>query len=385
MSVSNSIRTARNLSLVTGRPAAYELARRLAANRIFGIRSIDHYLNYQFYDKKLSMWRDYMDNSEKRVLQFQAIPPGSLELTSNKAAFAKRCAESNIPTPTTKCFYSRTSIDANPGVDTVRDESTFDDYIRSFHDGSYLMKPISGRHGDGVVKFDVRQGTLIDDHGRDTTVKRLVEGSLSNPYGDSGLIVQEFIRPHRDLQPIMNGPGLGTIRFMTLRSPNGKVRIPWAILKLPLHGSITDNFSSGKSGNLIAALDVESGRILRAIGNNPANGFLEEMTEHPETNTILPGHSLPAWRETLKNVLAAAVAFDEFPSLGWDVAISKEGPVFIEMNAYWCCELIQIAYGRGIKSEVLNHYALFGIDLSRYDEIRAYLRTDEGRAAVRGR
>ena len=129
---------------------------------------------------------------------------------------------------------------------------------------------------------------------------------------------------------------------------------------------------------------MESGRILRAIGKDPESGLLEEVVEHPETCTTLPGHALPAWRDTLKHVLSAASAFDEFPSLGWDVAISENGPVFIEINAYWCCELIQIAYGRGIKEEVLDHYALHGIDLGRYDEIRAYLRTDEGRAAIRG-
>jgi hypothetical protein len=330
------------------------------------------------------MWNEYMDNSEKRVLQFQAIPPDSLELTSNKAAFAMRCSQSGIPTPTTKCFYGRASIDTNPGVESFGNESEFDSYIRSFRDDSYLMKPISGRHGDGVVKFEVSQGTLIDEHGRETTAKKLIEASLSNPYGDSGLIVQEFIRPHRDLQPIMNGPGLGTIRFMTLRSPNGDVRVPWAVLKLPLQGSISDNFSSGKSGNLIAAIDVGSGAILRAIGKNSQSALLEEVVEHPETHTVLGGFELPMWRETLGHVLAAAKAFEEFPSLGWDVAIGENGPIFIEINAYWCCELIQIAYGKGIKEAVLNHYELYGIDLSRYDEILTFLKTDQGRAAFRG-
>ena len=81
---------------------------------------------------------------------------------------------------------------------------------------------------------------------------------------------------------------------------------------------------------------------------------------------------------------AAARAFAAFPSLGWDVAVSKKGPVFIEMNTYWGCGPIQIAYDLGIKEEILNHYAQYGIDLGRYDEILAYMRTDEGRAAERG-
>ena len=64
--------------------------------------------------------------------------------------------------------------------------------------------------------------------------------------------------------------------------------------------------------------------------------------------------------------------------------MGENRPIFIKINACWCCELIQIAYGKGIKKDVLDHYELYGIDLSRYDEVRAYLRTDEGRAAVRG-
>jgi hypothetical protein len=357
---------------------------RRTASKIYGIRSTPHYLKYRFFEKKLSLWKEYLDNDERRVLQFLAVPPGSLTITSNKANFARRCSESNIPVPMIKCLYSKHGFDKNLGINAFREETEFANHIRSFCDGSYLIKPITGRHGDGIVKFEVCGSNLIDKDGRDTTANQLIEDSCSNPYGDYGLMVQEFVRPHRDLQPIMNGPGLGTIRVVTLRSPDGDACIPWAVIKLPLRDSISDNFSGGETGNLIAAIDVESGRILRAVGKNPERDLLEEVIEHPETHTTLSGYKLPAWRSTLEHVRAATRAFGEFPSLGWDVAISDKGPVVIEMNTYWCCELIQIAYDRGIREEILSHYALYGIDLGQHDEILGYLKTDEGRAAERG-
>jgi hypothetical protein len=383
MNVGNTVRTFRELSLVTGKSVLYELARR-AASKIHGINSTEDYLNYQFFDKKLSLWREYITDNERRVLQFLAIPPESLALTANKADFSARCSELGIPTPATKCLYMVESRDPDPRVDAFRDGKKFDSFIRSLRDGSYLMKPVTGRHGDGIVKFDVCKGDLVDRKGRDTTARELIERASSNPYGDSGLIVQEFIRPHRNLQPVMNGPGLGTIRFVTLTAPDGEARAAWAVLKLPLRDSITDNFSVGQSGNLIAAIDVDCGKILRVIGLNKENGFMEEQIAHPETHTMLQGFELPAWDDTLRHVCSAASAFKAYPSLGWDVALSDRGPVFIEMNTYWGCTLIQLAYDRGIREEILNHYGSYGIDLTRYDEILAYLRTDDGRAAERG-
>ena len=157
------------------------------------------------------------------------------------------------------------------------------------------------------------------------------------------------------------------------------------MLKLPLRDSITDNFSIGETGNLIAAIDVESGKVLRAVGLNLQSGVMEEIVEHPETHVSLRGYELPGWQDTLEYLRSAASAFEAFPSLGWDVALSDKGPVFIEMNTYWGCGPIQIAYDRGIREEILNHYSQYGIDLSRYDEILAYLRTDEGRAVERGK
>ena len=214
MKINNNIRVFRNLSRVTGRSVIYELVRR-AASKIYGIESTQNYLLYGFFHKNFSRWKHYLTNNEKRVLQFLAIPPDSLALTTNKANFAMRCFELNIPVPTTKCLYSRESQSASPGVDVFQDEEKLATHIQSFCDGFYIMKPITGRHGDGIVKFEVCNGNLVDKSGGATTASQLIEDSSSNPYGDSGLIVQEFIRPHEDLLPIMKGPGLGTIRFMT--------------------------------------------------------------------------------------------------------------------------------------------------------------------------
>jgi hypothetical protein len=44
---------------------------------------------------------------------------------------------------------------------------------------------------------------------------------------------------------------------------------------------------------------------------------------------------IPGWREPRELALRAAAAFDVLPALGWDVAVTDDGIVLTEGNAWW--------------------------------------------------
>lgn len=85
------------------------------------------------------------------------------------------------------------------------------------------------------------------------------------------------------------------------------------------------------------------------------------MTHHPDSDLALQGHQLPHWPDAIALVTRAhRTAFPRFVSLGWDVALTPDGPVLIEANAGWGAEIMQTLNGEPlgdtVLAEILSHY-----------------------------
>jgi hypothetical protein len=64
----------------------------------------------------------------------------------------------------------------------------------------------------------------------------------------------------------MPGPGLGTFRVVTFLMSGRSIEIPFAVVKIPIGGSVTDNFDGGYSGNWVCPVDVGKGCLGDAVG-----------------------------------------------------------------------------------------------------------------------
>ena len=67
------------------------------------------------------------------------------------------------------------------------------------------------------------------------------------------------------------------------------------------------------------------------------------------------GFQVPFWSETLELVKAAALVNTDNRSIGWDVAITNDGPELIEGNHDWCKLLWQLPVKKGLKP-ILEKY-----------------------------
>ena len=88
-----------------------------------------------------------------------------------------------------------------------------------------------------------------------------------------------------------------------------------------------DNFNSG---GMVAPIDVKTGIVSDRAIDKKKN--LYEV--HPATGNIIKGFKFPDWEEALKMCKEAAKVVPEMAYIGWDVAFSDKGPVFVEANEF---------------------------------------------------
>ena len=92
---------------------------------------------------------------------------------------------------------------------------------------------------------------------------------------------------------------------------------------------MTDNFHTG---GVAYPLELETGKV---TGPGRNNVDIKDFERHPGTDFTMPGFTVPCWQEVKACVMQG---MDRVPSLGyvgWDVAVTPEGPELIEGNFHW--------------------------------------------------
>lgn len=59
---------------------------------------------------------------------------------------------------------------------------------------------------------------------------------------------------------------------------------------------------------------------------------LEQRDHHPESGTRIDGIPIPQWEQVRDIALTAARMMPENPYVGWDVVVTKDGPIILEGN-----------------------------------------------------
>src|SRR5690606_22491449 len=107
------------------------------------------------------------------------------------------------------------------------------------------------------------------------------------------------------LDGIVSPHGLATVRAVT-QMYKGKAKLLIADLKITVGDSVVDNFSRGRSGNLLAGISVESGSLGTAWGSARRDWpDMVSYQRHPETDRMIEGYRLTFWNELTALALRA--------------------------------------------------------------------------------
>ena len=99
----------------------------------------------------------------------------------------------------------------------------------------------------------------------------------------------------------------------------------------------------------MAALHPSSVNTVRAFTIQGADLMEHRFLLHPTTGLTIPGFQVPQWEQVRRTVEEAVTLVPNAIIVGWDVAVTAQGPVLIEGNAYPSVQIMQTAGMQGLK------------------------------------
>ena len=159
---------------------------------------------------------------------------------------------------------------------------------------------------------------------------------------ESGALLQKVLLPHPEIAEA-GGGRVSTVRLILLVRDDGP-EVFRAVWKIMAGRNMADNF--WRRGNLLGAVDPDSGRVYRVIrGVGPEQ---EEFETHPDSGAPVKGIVLPDWPRLVETGKLAASIFPELRIIALDIALCPEGPVVVEVNIGGALNLPQLATGTGM-------------------------------------
>ena len=263
---------------------------------------LDQYVRGGFY--KMSSYERRRSMTYKRILYVydKCITPDYIHFLQNKIDF-NRYFSSIIRR---KWLYGKDMS-----------ENDFDALCHSAP--ALIVKPLNESEGRGIRKIIVPE--TVDG-------AKIVFASLTG----QEVIIEECLVSHKDM--VFGSSSLNTLRVHSLLDCDGNVHFMKFILRVGVGDSVVDNYCAG---GCIYEIDEETGCVI-------SKGYSKvhpESIVHPGTEIIMLGRQIPFWQEVKELVCKAHKMIPQMRFIGWDVAITGDGPELIEGNHHPDYDLLE--------------------------------------------
>ena len=172
-----------------------------------------------------------------------------------------------------------------------------------------MVKPVDQSGGADVAKI------VID---KNTNIEKLYEVLLSTKQ----YLVEEYVRQHKEMNKLCKA-SVNTLRIVTVRK-NHQTTVMLRAIRIGNGIRDVDNFHSGGMYTLFD----ESGVITKPAMDR--EGKLYEI--HPVSKVHIKGFKIPYYKEAINMAILASQKIEQVGLVGWDIAITNNGPVLIEGN-----------------------------------------------------
>lgn len=265
-------------------------------------------------------------------LQARANPPFLQALTEDKSVFYPYCSASGIRVPRLLGVSARPVGRSADGRALASGED-WEAFAASLPD-DFVVKPSRGAYGLGVRMFRRQGDAWCDSTGSRHASGALAAATRTHPRYQE-FVIQERLRSHGALERLSDTEYLQTARIVTWVRDDGGVDIPIALFRIITGDSVVDNFASGCTGNVHCLVDPLDGTLEDAVGLRRDGLGVQRHAIHPRTGAGFAGFSLPCWDAACALARRAALLFLPLRTIGWDVALTPDGPCLVEGNMWW--------------------------------------------------
>ena len=268
--------------------------------------------------QELLPYRRFRRIRNSRNLRIGRAPYNYVCVLRDKFVFSQFVGSLGIATPRSLALLDAesvtwldTNVTAPLGAIVERMDVTLDGFC----------KKLGGIQGDGAFPLRMSAGSLFV---RDT---RISVSDLRDRLDDRCLL-QERIRQH-EVMSSLHSSSVNTVRLITF-ARGSKVELFAAAMRVGTHGKSVDNWAAG---GLIVGVDPGRGELRGEGFYKP--GYGGRTPRHPDSGIEFHGFKIPHFDEAVALVCRLHGYLRDIHSIGWDVAITPDGPTIIEGNDDW--------------------------------------------------
>jgi hypothetical protein len=266
-------------------------------------------------------------------------------ITGDKFYFNIFLERFGIPTPKVYCYIKDKSPLYFNSMFSIVTTRSANEQLKAFfsNDMDAFAKPSDGQLGQGIFSLRIENRKAFAD-GKEISMDDLIQRVVSADY-----LIQERIYQHPKMATFCPSC-INSIRLQTVMDLDGNVHPFGAGVRMGRMGSSVDNWAKG---GVFVGINMEKGCLMDRGFLKPQYGT--STKEHPDTHIVFKDFEIPFYQEAIKAAVKLHKYLYRCHSVGWDIAITENGPVFIEGNGWWEISLIQAVHG-GLKKEIEKYF-----------------------------
>lgn len=268
------------------------------------------------YKKDSNDYTNFVGMKKRNNILKYFYTPHREEFT-NKIKFNNILTSHNIPTPKILAHSKNHKIKYKSEELNINNEKEFGDFLEKVtkisSTRSIFIKPLDGSGGSHAFRFDQDNFDQNDINNLFTLMTK------------SDFIFQETIIQNSIIQKIYPN-SINTLRIYTyLNRETQETEVILALLRVGSKGSVVDNES------MFIAIDINNQWKLKGNAKSFLHNGGDSFEEHPDTGFTFNGFEIP-FQDEIYKILEKAAPLLPKDFIGWDVALSADGPTIIEAN-----------------------------------------------------
>jgi len=161
-------------------------------------------------------------------------------------------------------------------------------------------------------------------------------------------VFTQLIEQHSEINKIQSS-SINSLRIITFVQDDGTIEIVSSLMRFGIGDSEVDNTTSG---GMFIGIDHNTGTF-KPFGLLTMQFGGDKLTHHPTSNFKFDGFKIPFYEEACQLCIDTLKYIPE-RWVGWDIAITPEGPTIIEANDTPSIYMSDLACGGLLKNATVK-------------------------------